>query len=311
MFLKRFKPAYELYNLFHKKELKHNLPLYRKYGLKKKYFSSVSFADFKGLEQEVNIHDKLNSAQELQKQEAFNNLDTTTQEAMLSWSDKGYVILKKHLSTKQVDEINLEVEKIAKIKRVKWQHKARIMFGIHHSSLLKSIGEDAKLKNILKLLLGRDIELFQSINFLNASQQRSHSDSIHMSTFPQGNIIAVWIALEDIDEENGPLHYYPGSHKLPYVMNADFGNHDTSLLLGNKSYGDYEDAIAQLIEQHQLQKQTFHAKKGDILIWHANLLHGGERLLNPNRTRKSMVLHYYAKNVFCYHEISQRPTLKK
>ena len=25
----------------------------------------------------------------------------------------------------------------------------------------------------------------------------------------------VWVALEDITEDNGPLHYYPGSHRLP------------------------------------------------------------------------------------------------
>ena len=34
-------------------------------------------------------------------------------------------------------------------------------------------------------------------------------------------------------------------------------------------------------------------------------------LLDKERTRKSMVFHYYAKDVICYHEITQRPTLKK
>ena len=55
----------------------------------------------------------------------------------------------------------------------------------------------------------------------------------------------------------------------------------------------------------------FLAKKGDLLVWHANLLHGGEKVVDQNSTRKSMVLHYYANDTVCFHEITQRPTLKK
>jgi hypothetical protein len=46
-----------------------------------------------------------------------------------------------------------------------------------------------------------------------------------------------------------------------------------------------------------------------MLIWHANLLHGGEPILNPTLTRKSMVIHYYAKDVVKYHEITERPAI--
>jgi hypothetical protein len=58
-----------------------------------------------------------------------------------------------------------------------------------------------------------------------------------------------------------------------------------------------------------LQKEYFYAKTGDLLLWHANLLHGGERIKEEGRTRKSMVAHYFAKDVLCYHEISQRPAM--
>ncbi|CAN7431630.1 phytanoyl-CoA dioxygenase family protein [Paraburkholderia hospita] len=33
----------------------------------------------------------------------------------------------------------------------------------------------------------------------------------------------VWTALEDIDEECGPLIYYPGSHKWPIYTNEHIG----------------------------------------------------------------------------------------
>ena len=37
-------------------------------------------------------------------------------------------------------------------------------------------------------------------------------------------------------------------------------------------------------------------KKGDIIIWHANLIHGGSKRNNINLTRKSVVMHYFFEN---------------
>jgi ectoine hydroxylase-related dioxygenase (phytanoyl-CoA dioxygenase family) len=150
---------------------------------------------------------------------------------------------------------------------------------------------------------------FQTINFLQGSSQRAHSDSIHMTTYPLGYLIAVWIALEDTNMENGPLFYYPGSHRLPYLLNHDFNEGETALTLGKKDYPDYEDALEALINKNHFEKKIFLAKKGDVFIWHANLVHGGLPVLDRELTRKSMVIHYYAKDVIKYHEISERPSL--
>jgi len=79
--------------------------------------------------------------------------------------------------------------------------------------------------------------------------------------------------------------------------------------LGEDAYPKYESAIAEVIESADLERKEFHAKKGDILIWHANLLHGGSPIKQPGTTRKSMVLHFYCEDVICYHEITQRPTI--
>ena len=70
-----------------------------------------------------------------------------------------------------------------------------------------------------------------------------------------------------------------------------------------------EEKIAELVEEKGLQKKYFMAKKGDVLIWHANLIHGGEAIRTKGATRKSMVAHYFCEGVICYHEISQRPAL--
>jgi ectoine hydroxylase-related dioxygenase (phytanoyl-CoA dioxygenase family) len=79
--------------------------------------------------------------------------------------------------------------------------------------------------------------------------------------------------------------------------------------LGKGSYHKYENAIDAVISKNVLKKELFAAKKGDIFIWHANILHGGEKILNPLSTRKSMVLHFFTEEVICYHEITQRPAI--
>jgi hypothetical protein len=185
------------------------------------------------------------------------------------------------------------------------------MFANRKSEVIKNITLDEPLVNILSFILGKEVVPFQTINFITGSEQKGHSDSIHMTTYPLGYLIAVWIALEDINSDNGPLFYYPGSHKLPFVLNNDFNTGETSLFLGNKNYSDYEDVMEEMVFEKGFLKKIFLAKKGDVFIWHANLVHGGSPIINKKLTRKSMVIHYFAKDVIKYHEITERPSLMK
>jgi len=109
----------------------------------------------------------------------------------------------------------------------------------------------------------------------------------------------VWVALEDVHEGNGPLHYYPGSHRLPVLQCPDVGIDRSSVPGGpanppeNQKYRFYEDAIQELIGIAGLSKSVTELSKGDALIWAANLLHGGEPIKEPGATRFSQVTHYY------------------
>lgn len=89
------------------------------------------------------------------------------------------------------------------------------MFAYRKIAVLRKIAIENKLIELLSSILSDNAKLFQSINFLMGSEQETHSDSIHMTTFPLGGLLGVWIALEDVELDNGPLHYFPASHKLP------------------------------------------------------------------------------------------------
>jgi hypothetical protein len=296
--IRRLKLAYMVYNFFNRNRLKHNLKHYRKLGLNKQYFSPVSSKDFKDLDPEI-----------LKKNFDRNRPVNISETDLQGFHENGYLVLQNYLKDEQVDSINEGIQKLIDSGEVKFRHRNKIMFAFKKLPLVKEIGTNPDLLAILSALMEGNAELFQSINFITGSEQHTHSDSVHMTTFPLGGLLGVWIALEDIDEDNGPLHYYPKSHLLPYYLNADYGNEGNKLLLGPKDYTEYEKMIDSKVKELSLQKKIFTAKKGDLLIWHANLLHGGEPHHNKSKTRKSMVLHYYNTDCICYHEITQRPAL--
>jgi len=306
--IRRLKLSYSVYNFFHKKDLIHNEALLKKLGLNKKYYSPLSSRDFRNINFDNYFKPEYKT---LGDTVLYKSASEDNRQSLNDFDDKGFAVLKNYLPDEMAEKINAEINTLLGNKTIKQGYGGKIMFAIHASELLRQTFNDPALFELLSSLLHGNAVLFQSINFLRGSEQATHSDSIHMTTFPLGGLLGVWVALEDINDNNGPLHYYPGSHKLPYYLNADYNNEGNNFMIGNKSYAEYEKMIAQKIAELGLKKEIFKAKKGDVLIWHANLFHGGEQHLDKNLTRKSIVLHYFKENSICYHEITQRPALIK
>lgn len=307
--IRRFKPAYEFYNLFHRGELMHNKALYAKYGVNKNYYSSISSEDFSHLDADKILQEG--------RQEALTDIPfyqeqaSAEQENLRAFDQTGHVILPGFLSEDTVAEVNATIEELVSSKRLTFKYGNKLMFAIDKEPKLRAMWEDKALLRLLDHLIMGSATLFQSINFINGSEQKTHSDSIHMTTFPHGGLLGVWVALEDITPAQGPIHYYPGSHLLPYYMNRDYDNVGSRFFLGDKGYQAYETMIARKVKEKQIEKKVFTAKAGDLFIWHANLLHGGEPHTDKGKTRKSMVMHYFDARRICYHEITQRPALMK
>jgi ectoine hydroxylase-related dioxygenase (phytanoyl-CoA dioxygenase family) len=223
------------------------------------------------------------------------------------------MILEGYFSKENTDTLNAEVDQLLQSGQTGYNYTGRKIFNLWEKSPLARdhFFKEPGLLRLLSLLLGKSVIPFQSLNFTLGSEQRAHSDSIHMTTEPPGYLIATWIALEDCTADNGPLFYYPGSHRMDYITTEHYDSGNTALTIGSDSNKRYEDKIAEVIENKRLEPQLFLAKRGDVLIWHANLLHGGSPIRKPGATRKSMVCHYFAEGVICYHEMTQRPAILK
>ena len=156
---------------------------------------------------------------------------------------------------------------------------------------VKTLALHPALLDLLQVCYGRKPFVFQTLNFPVGSNQAVHSDATHFHSEPEGFMCGVWIALEDVTPEAGPLAYYPGSHRLPYVRAGDLGLSPAQVQAEVHKQRLFEPYWQQQIAEHGFQQQRLLARKGDVLIWHANLLHGGLKVLNHQATRWSQVVH--------------------
>lgn len=164
------------------------------------------------------------------------------------------------------------------------------------SAAIRRVATHSHVMRLLQFAFGRRPIPFQTLNFTVGTQQRTHSDSIHFDSFPRNFMCGVWIAYEDTDEQNGALHYIAGSHRLPILALEDFGLSAGGYLSRQRVAQAYEQALEAYVARMKLPKVIAPLRKGQALVWTANLFHGGEPILDKSRTRHSQVTHYYFEN---------------
>jgi hypothetical protein len=233
-------------------------------------------------------------------------------EACRFWVANGYFIAPGLLDPARLDavwaayEAALESGALGPRKFATGGHGERTLDPHLHVPAIAALQRDPRILRWTDLFFGRRTLPFQTIMGHAGSQQALHSDSIHMTTYPLGFLLANWIAFEDITPESGPLEYVPGSHRLPYLLSADVGI--TPYEFKEKGYGvyneRYEPAVREACAARGLETKTFLPRKGDVLFWHANLAHGGALRTDPALTRKALVCHYFAEGAVTYHDLS-------
>ncbi|MDN6857031.1 phytanoyl-CoA dioxygenase family protein [Pseudomonas sp. CAN2814] len=157
------------------------------------------------------------------------------------------------------------------------------------------IYKNERLNNMASLIFDRASYPRSTINFYLGSQQELHQDMAVFHVYPGNYLIGAWVALEDISAESGPLRFAPGTHTS--VQYPGFENHPQANLrtCNLDEYSGYYKFTND--EAGKAGVKQFIAKKGDVLLWHGMLVHGGSPVINPELTRKSMVIHYLVDGV--------------
>lgn len=232
---------------------------------------------------------------------------------MRQWNADGYLHLKSAVSSSEIAKVRAVVD---------WQwenpaanpHHVDVITGEHagrwftvseappevrrevyklnnlflHNETIRSVALSPYLKRVMKRLLSSEPLICNSLNFERGSQQDAHIDSWYMAPPTADGMVAASISLDAVDETNGPIFFYPGSHKIsPYRFS------DGRLNMIDEEFAACRDYLDEEIAKRKLEPVRFAGEPGDVFIWHGQLIHGGSSIRDFSKTRNSLVVHYW------------------
>lgn len=231
-----------------------------------------------------------------------------------NWIEMGYVVLPGAVSEDVIDRLAGEVDELWELGHPEIQaevfsdgrrrfesigpacrelpHKVLDLHGFLESAR-EAIFSSA-IRGFVTKLFERPPLAFQSLYFTYGTQQDLHQDTAYVVVRSPMEFCGCWIALEDVEEGAGELEYYVGSHRI-----------EEFVWLGRSrakpyDYRDESEFLRHLREEPVkmgLERVRFRARKGDALIWHADLVHGGSRVVKEGATRRSLVTHFCPEEV--------------
>lgn len=237
------------------------------------------------------------------------NVNAQLKKIATDMHEKGYTVIDLNLSDNFTNKINSDISNaltkgdIKKNPKIYHYNKfPRIVEAWKYSKNVALLANNSKLKKILKFLYKSEPLPFSTINFIGGTEQPIHSDYIHFGSIPHKYLVGAWVALEKTNKFNGPLRVIPGSHKYPLIDFQDLKlKKPTNIIQLEKNYRVYENYVKELINVKKLKFKDLHLNKGEVILWAANLLHGGSKVKNRKLTRKSQVIHFHFRNSEIYY----------
>ncbi|MDH4186163.1 MAG: phytanoyl-CoA dioxygenase family protein [Nitrospira sp.] len=235
---------------------------------------------------------------------------TPEEEACLrNFVAKGFAVLPFRIDDRLIDSANLAIDEAINQKYQGYEYGTSQRLEHMHIGwpAIKEIFLHKGISDFLTLLFGAPSEPCQSLVFVFGSQQDAHQDTIHLTPFPAGYMCGVWIPLEDVREGSGELTVYPGSHRFPRLYMSGVGCPKVE----NGNWTQFHDHVvlewARMLRESKIDPVRYRPKKGEILVWHENLMHAGSQRTNPALSRRSIVTHHFARGSICYYDSSGMP----
>lgn len=156
-----------------------------------------------------------------------------------------------------------------------------------HSPFFEGLFLGSRFERVAQVVLNGPVE-GKNMQYFNKPPRIGkptppHQDGYYFMLDPC-EAVTMWLALEEVDEENGCVRYVRGSHRLG--MRHHGRTQTLGFSQGITDYGSEEDMANEI---------AFPARAGDLLIHHAMTVHRADGNASATRTRRALGFIYYSE----------------
>jgi ectoine hydroxylase-related dioxygenase (phytanoyl-CoA dioxygenase family) len=237
-----------------------------------------------------------------------------SQDAITHYRTKGWVVVNEVFSrdeAEKIAELALQIS-TEELKDAKGSYQAdkaadgktaprKIDHPYHKSEAFRAFATNPRLVALLRELMGVEPLLCTDQIFMKpprfGSAKPYHQDNAYFQCAPADHVITAWIALDDVDEENGCLRYIDGSHKEGILPHDPVPGEPH-----NKA------PAPNLID---LKRESLAiVRKGGVVFHHSGTLHTSHRN-ESDRWRRAYATHWVAADVTSTSEVLEKAYFKE
>jgi phytanoyl-CoA hydroxylase len=145
---------------------------------------------------------------------------------------------------------------------------------------------DPRLRSLIEALLGPDPCLLRDQLFMKppsfGSPKPYHQENAPLQIQPADSFVVAWVALDDVDEDNGCLRYIDGSHRAPFP-HAPVPGRPFDIAAEEGSYNPTDEVAVPLAA-------------GGVIIHHSQTLHASHAN-RSGRWRRAYSSHWVTATV--------------
>lgn len=163
---------------------------------------------------------------------------------------------------------------------------------------LRDLATCAPVQAVMQELFAEPMGLHLNLTGWVSTQRDWHQDGYLNPDSNRDWYCAAWMALDDIHPDAGPFEYVPGSHRaFPPIRHKAMLAALEPEEANSPGWPTYSERLLtpmfdRLMADRGMEPEQFLAKRGDVLFWHARLLHRGSKPNNPDLTRCAVINHY-------------------
>jgi ectoine hydroxylase-related dioxygenase (phytanoyl-CoA dioxygenase family) len=146
-------------------------------------------------------------------------------------------------------------------------------------------------------LIGHEVAMHLNLTNWKSTQRNWHQDDYLNPVGVNAHYAGVWFALDYIHPSAGPFEFVPGSHRWDVCRREKVLSALPPEVRHDPDWPWHAEKILNPLYDEEIARKgtkpvTWCGKKGDVLIWHAWLLHRGSYPKDPELLRPAIITHY-------------------